>query len=303
MKVLIAGSSGYVGQYLAWKLQDRHDLVLTDVAPWEESKIPWVYDALKVERTPAHTPKVSANVPFIQGDLMNVDFCKKITEGVDTIVHLSAIVDFENVVKCFNVNTQTTFQLLEACVQNDVKRALVASSINACGLFHCRVTDRKREWQYLPVDEDHPTDHEDAYSLSKYCNELNCAAWTNRTGITTAAFRFSGVFPPEWTESNAQKAEPTSAWDETLSEYVDLRDVVDGLIKALECETLPKTGVYQLSAPDTRMPEPTMEMIERFRPDLIDKIRKPLPGRTSMLSHDRASEAFGYQPQHCWKDV
>ena len=142
------------------------------------------------------------------------------------------------------------------------------------------------------MDEDIPTDHEDPYSLAKFCNELNCAAWTNRTGMTTAAFRFSGVFPPEWTESFAAKVQPTTEWIETLAEYVDLRDVVRGLQQALECESLPKTGVYQLSGPDTMYPEPTMEVLKKFRPEWLDRVKTPIKGRRSLLSHERAKRAF-----------
>lgn len=300
MKVLITGAAGYVGQYLAWKLEGRHELRLADALAPDPTRIPWVYGALEIERTAAHTPAPSKSLPFILGDICDLDYCRRITEGMDAVIHLSGNVKHEECYECFRVNALGTFALLQAAAENGVNRVLAASSINAAGWFYCRVTDRPRNWPYLPVDEAIPTDHEDAYSLSKYTNELNCVAWSNRTGMTTAAFRFAGVFPPEWTESYRTKAQPTTEWPGELGNYVDLRDVVGGLMQALDCPTLPLSGTYHLTAPDTTLLEPSMEIIERFRPELLSRIRTPLPGRTTMLSHQRAREAFGYNPQHQW---
>lgn len=302
MKVLITGAAGYVGHYLAWKMQDNYELRLADLVPPDPTKIPWVYTARDIPRREEFTPQLSPSVPFIKGDILDMDYCRRITAGMDAMIHLSASVDHDDVVNCFKTNAVGTFMLLAAAAENGVKRALVASSINASGWFHCRVTDRPRDWPYLPVDESYPSDHEDAYSLSKYVNELNCAAWSNRTGMTTAAFRLSGVFPPERTELTRERVEPTVEWPETLASYVDLRDVIQGLLKALECETLPPSGVYQLTAADTLLPEPTMEIIERFRPELLERLRGPIPGYSSMLSWAHARETFGYEPLHSWRD-
>lgn len=300
MHVLICGAAGYIGQYLAWKLEANHQLRLADVTTPDPARIPWVYEAHNVERKPEHTPKPDPAHPFMTGSILDPEYCRQITKGVDAVILLSGHVKHEELEKCFAVNAQGTFNMVVAAAENGVKRFLCASSINASGWFYCRVTNRPRNWPFLPVDETIPPDHEDAYSLSKYTNELTCAAWTNRTGMNTAAFRFSGVFPPEWTESYAKKAKPAEKWDEELASYIDLRDVVSGLQQALEYDSLPASGVYQLVAADTQYMEPTMEIIERFRPELLKVIREPLPGRTSLLTSRRANEGFGFVPQHTW---
>ncbi|MHB8994502.1 MAG: hypothetical protein ACYC63_04550 [Armatimonadota bacterium] len=58
--------------------------------------------------------------------------------------------------------------------------------------------------------------------------------------------------------------------------------------------------MYTLSGPDTRCPEPTMEIMERFRPDL--PVTEPLPGRAPLMSIRKAQEAFGYAPRYRLKD-
>ena len=66
----------------------------------------------------------------------------------------------------------------------------------------------------------------------------------------------------------------------------------------MEAPGLPAHGVYYLGAADTRCPEPTMEILERFRPDLAATVDPPLEGRASLIAIDRAREAFGYDPQY-----
>ena len=78
---------------------------------------------------------------------------------------------------------------------------------------------------------------------------------------------------------------------------VHVADVVRGLKQALECPTLPGFGVYTLGAADTHCPEPTMELLERFRPDLAAKVSRPLKGREPLLSIDRARSTFAYAPR------
>ncbi len=303
MKILITGAAGYVGRYLTWKLEDRHELVLADAFEPDPSRVPWIYEPLNLEREEKYLPKPSDKHPFHVGDALDMDYLRRISEGVDSVIHLTGNRDSnERPIVCYEVNATGVFKILLACEEHGIKKAIVASSINACGWFYNRVTDRPRNWPYLPIDENIPPDIEDSYSLAKYSCELNCEAWSNRTGMTTAALRFAGVLPPEWTETYKERVQPTTEWPGEIGNYVDLRDVVDGLVKAVECETLPKSGVYQFAAPDTTLPEPTMEIIERFRPELLKAVREPLPGRITMLSNKKAKEAFGYDPQHCWME-
>jgi nucleoside-diphosphate-sugar epimerase len=302
MKVLITGAAGYIGRYLTWKLEGRHELRLADQVEPDPTRIPWVYLRHEVEPTPEHTPPAFPSLPFLVGDILDPEFCRRITEGVDAVVHLAGHVKgIEEPIECFLVNAAGTHALLQACAENGVARALVASSINASGWFYGRSAGRGQELPYLPVDEAIPVDYEDAYSLAKHCNELNCAAISRRVGMTTAAFRFAGVYPPELVERYRERVRPTTEWPVWLGSYVDLRDVVQGVIQALECASLPQTGVYQLSAPDTLLPEPTLEIIERFRPELLDRLHAPLPRHASMLSSARAQETFAYQPRHSWR--
>jgi len=96
---------------------------------------------------------------------------------------------------------------------------------------------------------------------------------------------------------------PTAAWSDDLYQWVHVQDVASGLRQALEHPALPPTGVYTLGAPDTRCPEPTMAILERFRPDLARTVRDPQPGRWPLLSIKTAAETFGYDPNYRMVDA
>ncbi|MEZ4677081.1 MAG: hypothetical protein R2932_22960 [Caldilineaceae bacterium] len=82
-------------------------------------------------------------------------------------------------------------------------------------------------------------------------NEESCAAYHRAYGMTTAAFRFAGV----WSQDRYEKARtdglpPTTAWSDDLYQWVHVADVVAGLRLALETVDLPGFGVYTLGAGD-----------------------------------------------------
>ena len=77
----------------------------------------------------------------------------------------------------------------------------------------------------------------------------------------------------------------TEAWSDDLFQWVHVADIVSGLRRALEAPDLPGFGVYTLSAADTRCPEPTLELLNRLRPDLTQNITTPLEGRAPLSVH------------------
>ena len=179
-----------------------------------------------------------------------------------------------------------------------MRRFFCASRINAFGTFFWRLSGKPVIFTKLPLDENFIPVPEDPYSLSKWVNELTCDTFHRAYGITTAAFRFAGVWDDQLYEEKKTKGlEPTKAWSDDLYQWVHVRDVARGIRQALEKPDLAGCGVYTLGASDTRCPEPTMEILKKFHPDLIRKIDIPIHGRDPLLSIDRARRMFGYSPQ------
>jgi UDP-glucose 4-epimerase len=296
MKVLITGAFGFVSRRLIDELSAAgHELWLLDRCRPADATV-FVPGEHERQASPMRT-----HWPCIQADITDHQAMLQAVEGMNAVIHLAAGVTGlpEFGVDTFRINALGTYVVLDACRLAGVKRFLCASSINAFGTMYWRISGKPPVYHTLPLDESFPPVPEDAYSLSKLVNEETCAAFHRAYGITTAAFRFSAI----WSEQMFDKAvtkglPPTAAWSDDLYIWVHLVDVVRGIRHALEAADLPGYGTYMLNAADTRCPEPTMEILERFRPDLVRSLTAPLPGRTAMVSSARAAQAFGYAPSH-----
>jgi len=294
MKVLITGACGLIGRALITELEEKHELRLIGRTRPEEATVfqPGAPDN-RVRRP------FASHWPFVQAEVTDPNAIEAAADGMDAIIHLAAAVTGlpESGVETFRTNALGTFIVLDAARRTGLQRVLCASSINAFGTFYGRLSGRPAEYTKMPLDETFDPVPEDPYSLSKLVNEETCAAFHRAHGLTTAAFRIASV----WTEEVYAKAiceglATTEAWSDDLFQWVHINDVVRGLRLALEAPDLPGYGVYTLGAADTRCPEPTMEILQRFRPDLAQRLETALDGRVSLLSIEHARRVFGYTP-------
>jgi len=297
MKVLITGACGMVARALISELEPQHELVLLDrIDPSEAT----VFSPGKAER--ARVP-FKPNWPFIKAEVLDDDAIRSAMSQTqpDAVVHLAAGVTGqpEIGVETFKINTVGTYIMLNACRLAGVRRFTCASSVNAFGTIYWRLSGKPPVYTSLPLDESFPPVPEDAYSLSKYVNEETCAAFHRAYGITTAAFRFAGVWSVEMYEKTLQAGlAPTAQWNDDLFQWVHLYDIAAGIRQALDAPDLPGHGVYYLGAPDTRCPEPSLDILCKFRPDLAVNLTQLLEGRASLISIKHAHEAFGYAPKY-----
>jgi len=292
MNILITGACGFIGRNLIAELEGNHELRLADTARPEEATMFGGPNG----RTPApFTP----DWPFVQVDITDLGKMREACTGMDAIIHLAAdpTGHAEKGKEIMQVNVVGTYVVLDAARLAGVKRVFCASSINAFGTFFWRLSGKPSPYDILPLTEEFAPVPEDPYSLSKRCNEETCAAFHRAYGLTTAAFRFAGVSSAERYEADRANLQPTTEWSDMLYQWVHVGDVVRGLNQALECPTLPGFGAYTLGAADTRCPEPTMELLTKFRPDLAAKVSRPIKGRDPLLSIDRARNTFGYAPR------
>ena len=295
MKILITGACGMIARALIKELEPRHGLRLLDrVDPSEAT----VFSPGSAER--ARAP-FKTDWPFIKAEILDETAMRAAVEGVDAVVHLAAGVTGlpEVGVETFRINTVGTYIMLDACRLAGVKRFTCASSVNAFGTIYWRLSGKPPVYTSMPLTEAYPPVPEDAYSLSKYVNEETCAAFHRAYGITTAAFRFAGVWSLQMYEQPlASGLAPTTQWNDDLFQWVHLYDIATGIRQALEAPHLPGYGAYYLGAADTRCPEPTLDILNRFRPDLAANVIEPLPGRASLISIKRAQQAFGFAPKY-----
>jgi UDP-glucose 4-epimerase len=295
MKVLITGACGFIGRHLITELEQHgHELRLLDQTRPEDATM---FGGAKGRiAAPLQT-----RWPFVQAAITDAEAMLTACKGMDAVIHLAGEPRGlpEIGLETFTSNALGTFAAINAARLAGVARFMCASSINAFGTFYWRLSGRPVEYDRLPLDETFPPVPEDPYSLSKLVNEETCAAFHRAYDLTTAAFRFAGVWSHEqYQQALANGLPPTTEWSEKLYQWVHVIDVVQGIHRALLHADMPGYGAYTLGAGDTTCPEPTMDILRRFRPDLADRVTEPLEGRAPLLSISRARQTFGYAPQH-----
>ncbi len=295
MNVLITGGLGFVARHVTAALEKSgHTIRLLDRVNPEDAT---VFVPGKAERQ--HSP-FKSKWPYVKAEITDLNAMRAACEGVDAVIHLAAATTGlpEHGKAIMEANVIGTYVTLDAARLSGVKRFLCASSINAFGTIYWRLSGKAPVYDRMPLDETFHCVPEDPYSLSKLVNEETCAAFHRAYGIITAAFRFSGVRTNEDYEWLRKNMKPTTQWHDDLYTWVHVEDIASGVLAALEAETLPGFGAYTLASPDTYCPEPTMEILRKFRPDLAKTVIEPLEGRETLMSIRRAQRTFGYAPKY-----
>lgn len=231
----------------------------------------------------------------IAGDARDEAVVARALEGVDAVVHLAAIPhpSLGTPPTVFGTNVLATFTVLSLAGQAGVRRAVIASSINAFGV---PMNSHGVDPAYFPLDEETPADIDDPYSLSKQVDEATARMMWRRWGIDVVALRFPLVKDAETLRGAAQSVgrDPASMAREGWA-YLDLRDGVRAIEHAL---TAPLTGahVVSLSADDLLIDRPADELLRAYAPAV--PLRSPIGARGPLVDTARARALLGFEPQY-----
>jgi len=293
VKIVITGAAGWIGRALTAGLETSHELVLVDnVDPAEAT----VFDPTaegRRRRVPLQT-----DWPYHRVDVLDEVGVAEACADAEVVVHLAAwpAGDWSRARSTIATNVLGTFNVFESARAAGVRRVVNASSINAFGSFFWRVSGRSPIRRALPLVEDEPIEPEDPYSLSKAVTELIGGTFHRAFDTEVVNLRFAGVMAEVVYEGLMTNGLPaTDAWSDHLFQWVHIDDVTQGVILAATVPVVVPEPIV-LAAADTRAPEPTLDLIRRFRPDLLAYLREPLPGRSSLLSIARARSFLGYEP-------
>jgi nucleoside-diphosphate-sugar epimerase len=296
MQVLLTGSSGRLGPYVVKELEQAgHEMVLFS------------------RREP--TLELS-HWPWVQGDINVFEDCMRaVSSGpFDAIQHLAARpgptdhprmrarteaqgLSFDATMR---TNIMGVYYLLQAALAKDIEIFVMTGS--NCALGHgYRISDLPFPFQYLPVDEDHPSDVHDSYSYSKLAGEMLLASYTSAYGMRTYAVRAAGICNEERRRNIAANARPIQGWNPWLWAWVGSEDVALAhrllMEKAREIEP---HGAFFCNGDDTTALEPSGELIERLNPDLLPLV-KGLEGHASFLSNHKLRQTVGWEPRTSWR--
>jgi len=227
--------------------------------------------------------------PFVQLDTTDYDAFEKALAGCDALIHLAAIPGPhhypDHVVH--NNNVVSSYNALRAAAALGIHRVCQASSINAIG----GVYSRWPKYDYFPVDEEHPTYNEDPYSLSKWICEMQADSIVRRfEDMKIASLRLHGVVSERKISERWQKSSDTVArhlWGYTLSSAT-ARACLLSLTADFEGHE-----PFYIVAPDTMMDVPSLELKERYFPDV--EVRGDLSGNRGFFDCSKAERLLGWR--------
>nr|WP_202896782.1 NAD(P)-dependent oxidoreductase [Actinopolymorpha pittospori] len=228
-------------------------------------------------------------VPVLPVEITDYDNLLGQVRGCDALVHLAAFAgprgNSAHVVHANNV--LGSYHALLAAAELGINRVVSASSINAIGGIYSQHV----RYDYLPVDEDHPTYAEDAYSLSKWIAEQQADAMVRlHPEMTVASLRFHGITPhPPTREARTEERLAFEAGH--LWGWVSLEASARACLLGL---TADYTGheAFFVVAPTTTSAIDSAELQERFYPDA--PVRRPLEGNDGFYDCAKAKKLLGW---------
>lgn len=124
----------------------------------------------------------------IGGDILQSDILASAFDGADGVFHFAALwllqcQEYQRA--AFDVNIRGTFNVLEACVEQNVKRLVWSSSASVYG-------DAVQE----PMTEDHPYNNTNFYGATKIAGEAMLTAFAHRFDLPAVGLRYMNVYGP-----------------------------------------------------------------------------------------------------------
>ena len=184
--VLVIGGSGFIGSHVVSELLKSNVKEVIIYDNFARGNISYLEKQLQDPRC-----------KFFQdgGDINDIDILNNAMIGVDYVFHLAAMwllhcKDYPRT--AFKVNIEGTFNVLEACVKNKIKKLVYSSSASVYG-----------DAVEVPMKESHPFNNKNFYGATKIASESMCSAFYDRYGLDFIGLRYMNVYGPHQDQTAA----------------------------------------------------------------------------------------------------
>jgi UDP-glucose 4-epimerase len=184
--ILVIGGAGFIGSFVVAELL-KHDINKVVVYDnFARGNPEYLLEQLKDSR---------CSIYKNGGDIRDVDILNDAVSEVDFVICLAAMwllhcKDYPRT--AFEVNIKGTFNVLEACVKNNIKKLVWSSSASVYG-----------DAVELPMTEDHPFNNKNFYGASKIAGEAMATAFNDRYGLKVIGLRYMNVYGPHQDQTAA----------------------------------------------------------------------------------------------------
>jgi UDP-glucose 4-epimerase len=302
--VLVIGGAGFIGSFVVSELlkQPVNKVVVYD--NFARGNASYLEEQLEDERC--------SIFPF-GGDIREIDILNTAMEGMDYVISLAAMwllhcKDYPRT--AFDVNIAGTFNILEACVKNNIKKLIWSSSASVYG-----------DALELPMTEAHPFNNKNFYGASKIAGEAMCTAFNDRYGLSVIALRYMNVYGPHQDQTaaytgvvpimlnkiEANEAPSINGDGSQAYDFIYVEDVARANVKALLSEqefgmynvgTEVQTSINELC--DLILELKNSDLKVKYNPYSEDDSRAMVKNRIG--SRQKAEEELGFRYQYELKE-
>ncbi len=266
----MTGAAGRLGRHVvARALRAGHDVIAADL--------------------PGTVGESGGRVEWRAADLTDLDAVRAVLAGAQGVIHLGGLVHPHHPEpEVHRVNVNGTYHVLVAAEEHGLDGVCLASSINAIG----GVYSAAPRYDYFPVDEEHPSYAEDAYSLSKWIVEQQSAAFARRRpDVPFSALRLHGL--RDDAESAMLRGPDDGRARKDLWGWVSLDAAAAACLLAVFRPT-PGHAAYHVVADRTITATPSVELAARWFPGV--PLRTPMAGNAGFYATARATADLGWDP-------
>lgn len=175
---LVTGADGFIGSHLVEYLVQKGYSVRALVLYNSFNNWGWL------EESPCRNL-----VEVVSGDIRDPFLCEKITEGVDIVFHLAALIaipySYFAPASYVDANVMGTVNICKAAMKNKVKRIIHTSTSEVYGSA-----------QYVPINELHPLQPQSPYSASKIASDAMAMSFFNSFDLPLTIARPFNTYGP-----------------------------------------------------------------------------------------------------------
>ena len=177
-KVLITGADGFIGSHLTEMLVSRGYQVKALSQYNSFNNWGWLEDIYCKDQ-----------IQIITGDIRDPHYCEHITQDVNIIFHLAALIaipySFVSTNSYVDTNIKGTLNICQAAKQNGNIRVIHTSTSEVYGTA-----------QYVPIDEKHPLQPQSPYSATKIAADAMAMSFFNAFELPVTIARPFNTYGP-----------------------------------------------------------------------------------------------------------